>query len=253
MVPYLFESKEVRVVLDEAGDPWFVAADVCAAIGISNSRDAIGRLDADEKGVADADTPGGSQQMATVSEAGVYRLVFTSRVEGAERFKRWLAHEVLPSIRKTGWYEAPGAAHASIPALPGGPLQDKVAAHFAVLAHLRAIPGLNAGIAGAVVLEAIHVDTRLTTEPYRKLLPAADGPVAGLNATKLGKALGISARKANKLLEAAGLQRKNERGEWELTADGAKYGEMVPFSNNGHAGYQPLWRPTVVELLKGGA
>jgi hypothetical protein len=49
---------------------------------------------------------------------------------------------------------------------------------------------------------------------------------------------------------AAGLQRKNQRGEWELTEAGAKYGEMVPYSNNGHAGYQPLWKPSVVEVLR---
>lgn len=109
IVPYLFESREVRVVLDEKGEPWFVGADVCAALEVVNSRDALGRLNPDEKGVAIADTPGGSQQVTIISEAGVYRLVFTSRVEGAERFKRWLAHDVLPSIRKTGTYTAPTA------------------------------------------------------------------------------------------------------------------------------------------------
>jgi hypothetical protein len=141
---------------------------------------------------------------------------------------------------------------SAAPRLPAGPLQDKVTAHFAVLECMRAIPGVNAGIAGAVVLDAIHVDTGLTMEPYRKLLPAADGPTPTLNATRVGEALGMSARKANKALEAAGLQRKNQRGEWELTEAGAKYGEMVPYSNNGHAGYQPLWKPAVLEVLRGG-
>lgn len=252
IVPYLFESREVRIVLDERGEPWFVAVDVCAALGVANSRDAVSRLDEDEKGVAIADTLGGAQQVATVSEAGVYRLVFTSRADGAERFKRWLAHEVLPSIRKAGRYEAPSATPQS-PALPRGPLQDKVAAHFALLECMRSIPGVNDGIAGAVVLDAIHVDTGLTTEPYRKLLPVADGPTATLSATRVGEALGVSAQKANKALEAAGLQRKCARGGWELTEAGAAHGEMVPFSKNGHAGYQPLWKSSVVGALKGGA
>jgi len=136
------------------------------------------------------------------------------------------------------------------PQLPSGPLQDKVAAHFAVMDRLRAIPGVNVGIAGAVTLDAIHVDTGLTMEPYRKMLPVAEGEVGSLNPTKLGRALGISARKVNKALEAAGLQRKNQRDEWELTEAGAKYGEMVPFSNNGHAGYQPLWKPEVLDVLR---
>lgn len=112
LAPFVFEAQEVRVILDDQGEPWFVGADVCAALEIINSRDAMSRLDADEKGVAIADTPGGPQKVRTVSEPGVYRLVFTSRVEGAERFKRWLAHEVLPSVRKTGAYAVPGAAPA---------------------------------------------------------------------------------------------------------------------------------------------
>lgn len=253
IVPYLFESKEVRVVLDDSGEPWFVAADVCAAIGISNNRDALGRLDADEKGVGIADTLGGPQQVATVSEAGVYRLVFTSRVDGAERFKRWLAHEVLPSIRKTGRYEAPSAAPPPVPALPAGPLQDRVAAFLAMGQAIAAIPGVSIGIAYAHTLDAIHQDTGLITEPLRKALPAATGEVGSMTPTKLGKALGMSAQKVNKALEAAGLQRKSPRGGWELTETGAAHGEMVPFSNNGHAGYQPLWKPSVVGALKGGA
>lgn len=104
MTRYDFENQEVRVHVDDRGEPWFVAVDVCRALGIANSRDALGRLDADEKGVATADTLGGPQTLATVSEPGVYRLTFTSRVAGAERFKRWLSHEVLPAIRKTGTY-----------------------------------------------------------------------------------------------------------------------------------------------------
>lgn len=110
IVPFRFEEHQVRVLMDERGEPWFVAADVCAALGISNPRDAVSRLRMREKGVGNVDTPGGPQQMTTVSEPGVYRLTFTSRVEGAERFKDWLAEEVLPSIRKTGSYSIAGAA-----------------------------------------------------------------------------------------------------------------------------------------------
>lgn len=125
----VFESHRVRIVMDERGEPWFVAADVCAALGLANARDAMSRLDPEEKGVANADTPGGAQRMTTVSEPGVYRLVFTSRVPGAERFKRWLAHEVLPSIRRTGNYGGPPVGQA----LP----QDYEEALAALLASVR--------------------------------------------------------------------------------------------------------------------
>lgn len=90
------------------------------AVGVSESPDAVGRLDEDEKGIATNDTLGGSQAMNIVSEAGVYRLVFTSRKPIAERFKRWLAHEVIPSIRKTGAY-----GHSQQEVIPPMPAEQR--------------------------------------------------------------------------------------------------------------------------------
>jgi anti-repressor protein len=94
---------EVRTVTRD-GNPWFVAADVCRALEIANSRDALTRLDDDEKGVALTDTPGGRQQMSIVSEPGLYTLVLGSRKPEARAFKRWVAHDVIPAIRKHGMY-----------------------------------------------------------------------------------------------------------------------------------------------------
>lgn len=94
---------EIRAVVKN-GEPWFVAADVCKALEIANNRKAISRLDDDEKGVTSSDTPGGTQAMTTVNEPGLYALVLGSRKPEARQFKRWITHEVLPSIRKTGGY-----------------------------------------------------------------------------------------------------------------------------------------------------
>lgn len=88
------------------GEPWFVASDVCKALGIANSRDAVARLDEDEKGVALTDTLGGVQNLTTVNEPGLYALVLSSRKPEAKAFKRWITHEVIPSIRKHGGYIA---------------------------------------------------------------------------------------------------------------------------------------------------
>ncbi|WP_205610115.1 MULTISPECIES: P63C domain-containing protein [Myxococcus] len=105
------DTTPVRVVFGENGEPWFVATDVCSALAISNSRMAVSRLDKDERNTVNiADGNRVNPNVTVISEAGVYRLVFTSRVDGAERFKRWLAHEVLPTIRKTGAYGVPMAA-----------------------------------------------------------------------------------------------------------------------------------------------
>lgn len=86
------------------GEPWFVASDVCKALGIANNRDAVARLDEDEKGVALTDTLGGVQNLTTVNEPGLYALVLSSRKPEAKAFKRWITHEVIPSIRKHGAY-----------------------------------------------------------------------------------------------------------------------------------------------------
>lgn len=94
---------EVRTVMRE-GQPWFVAADVCRALEIANSRDAISRLDEDEKGVASTDTLGGRQDVTIVNEPGLYVLVLGSRKPEAKEFRRWITHEVIPSIRKHGAY-----------------------------------------------------------------------------------------------------------------------------------------------------
>ena len=95
---------QVRAIRGENDEPWFVAKDVCAALGLGNSRQALARLDDDEKGVISTDTPGGEQQMQAVNEAGLYVLVLSSRKPEARAFKRWVTHEVLPALRRDGGY-----------------------------------------------------------------------------------------------------------------------------------------------------
>lgn len=107
ITPFAFDSHAVRAIVRDGG-PWFVAADVCAVLAHSNSRMAVERLDADEKGVSTIDTPGGHQEMTVINESGLYSLVLTSRKPEAKRFKKWITAEVLPAIRKTGHYATPG-------------------------------------------------------------------------------------------------------------------------------------------------
>ena len=103
LIPFSFEQHPVRVVMRE-GEPWFASSDVCEALTVGNNRDAIGRLDDDEKGVGTVDTPGGRQDLGIINESGLYSLILTSRKPEAKRFKKWVTAEVLPSIRKTGGY-----------------------------------------------------------------------------------------------------------------------------------------------------
>lgn len=113
---FSFESHQVRVICDQNGIPWFVAKDVCDALGISNARDAVHKLDDDEKGVGLTDTLGGPQMVATVSESGLYVLVLRCRDAVKHgtlpwRFRKWVTCEVLPQIRKNGGYFLPNALH----------------------------------------------------------------------------------------------------------------------------------------------
>ncbi|MBQ6378906.1 MAG: Bro-N domain-containing protein, partial [Prevotella sp.] len=97
-------NKPIRVEVVD-GEPWFVAKDVCDALGIENNRNATARLEDDEKGTSIVRTPSGEQTMTTVNESGLYNLIFQSRKPEAKNFRKWVTSEVLPSIRKTGRYE----------------------------------------------------------------------------------------------------------------------------------------------------
>lgn len=109
IVPFAFQDMLVRTVMDEIGETWFVAKDVCAVLDIKNHNDAISDLDEDEKaGVAITDPSSNgtvqSRKMTTISESGLYSLVFRSRKKEAQVFRKWVTSEVLPSIRNTGSY-----------------------------------------------------------------------------------------------------------------------------------------------------
>ena len=99
-------SVRMQMIKDE---PWFAAKDVCELLGLDNSRQAVSRLDDDEKGVINSDTLGGKQELTFVNESGMYALIFQSRKPQARAFRKWVTGEVLPSLRKYGYYVAPGA------------------------------------------------------------------------------------------------------------------------------------------------
>jgi len=243
IVAFDFESHDVRVVLGQDGEPMFVAADLLSTLNLD--RKALERLDDDEKGVSSIHTPGGQQEMTVVNESGLFNLVLGSRKPEAKRFKRWVTHEVLPSIRKTGSYAVPG----SVAALPA-PTQDRVTAILMIGEAVAKVPGVKQGIAMAATLTCIQENTGLSVETMRRALPACNDPLAAVNPTKLGEQIGLSARAVNLRLAGLGFQNRNDRDEWELTDAGQAWGEALPYSRNGHSGYQILWRPEVADLLK---
>lgn len=140
---FSFDDELVRVVMRD-GEPWFVAADACRVLGIQNVSQALENFDDDEKGIASGYTLGGQQQLLVVSEPGLYRLIFMSRKPNAKPFQRWVRHDVLPSIRRTGRYEARGGYDAGTPLVdprPGDLLQEPLLHRLHILRECRAIHG----------------------------------------------------------------------------------------------------------------
>ncbi|MGX9349215.1 phage antirepressor [Microbacterium sp. KNMS] len=110
-----YGDQPVRVmVIDD--ESWFVAADVARILGYRMASDMTRRLDDDEKGTRSVRTPSGDQNMTVISEAGLYVAVLGSQVEGAVAFKRWVTHDVLPTIRRTGRYGSDVDMLAKLPA-----------------------------------------------------------------------------------------------------------------------------------------
>ena len=247
IIPFHFEAHAVRVQVDELGLPWFNATDVCDALEMGNPSQAIkSHVDAEDLQKLEViDSLGRTQRANHVNESGLYALILGSTKDAAKRFKRWITGEVLPAIRKTGTYSA-AATMAALPA----PTQDRVTAILLIGEAVAKVPGVKTGIAMAATLTCIQENTGLTTEVLRRALPAANEPICSLNATQLGNLLSRSAKATNQLLASGGLQFRNDRDEWELTEAGEAWAEAMPYSRNGHSGYQILWNPAVAEQLK---
>ena len=103
---FSYEGNEVRTVQKGSEILW-VLKDVCGILGIEKYRDAATRLDDDEREPVLVDTLGGRQEMIAVTESGLYSIILLSRKPEAKKFKRWVTHEVLPTIRKHGAYVTP--------------------------------------------------------------------------------------------------------------------------------------------------
>lgn len=125
---FTYNGNEVRTVQKD-GEPWWVLKDVCEVFGETNYRRVSGRLDEDEKGVSQIDTPGGIQSMTVINEAGLYSTLFAMQPEKArgvteeyvqqrqeqlKSFRKWVTSEVLPTIRKHGAYMTPETLEAAI-------------------------------------------------------------------------------------------------------------------------------------------
>ncbi|WP_402465674.1 phage antirepressor KilAC domain-containing protein [Isoptericola aurantiacus] len=153
LTPFDFDGQAVRVVTDEQGEPWFVLADLCRILSIANVGNVLARLADDEKGsIRLTDGTPGTPNRATVNEAGMWTVILRSDSPAAEPVRRWVTHDVLPAIRKTGSY-------AVAPALP----QDYATALRALAAEVEQRAELEAKVA-ADAPKVIFADAVATSQ-----------------------------------------------------------------------------------------
>lgn len=216
ITPFKFDTHQISVITDENGEPWFVAKEVCEALGYLNPRQAIdSHVDPDDVQKLDTiDSLGRTQRANHVNQSGLYALILGSTKDAAKRFKRWVTSEVLPSIRKTGSYSTP----TSKPALPTEafkliPLAVRAARMLGLDKNAAAISANQAvaKLTGTNVLHLLGQD-HLEAENQESLF---------FTPTELGKQIGVSGRAFNMLLAEAGLQaKKGEHWAPLATAEG---------------------------------
>ena len=188
-----FKGNEVRVVLND-GEIWWVAKDVCDTLGLSNVTVSLSELDDDERSKFNL---GRQKDVNIISEAGLYSLVLRSRKPEAKEFKRWVTHDVLPTIRKTGSY-----------GLDVPNFKDPVAAARAWADAMEA----------KIALEGISKEQQLLIEEMKPKVYYTDTILQSdslVQTTQIAKDYGMSARAFNKKLHELGVQ-YNTGSQWVL-------------------------------------
>lgn len=205
----IFESSdfgEIRAA-EINGEPWFIAADVCRALEIGNSRQALTRLDDDEKNtVILNDGIPGNPNTAIINEAGLYALVLSSRKPEAKAFKRWVTHEVLPSIRQHGAYMTEATLERALS-------EPDFLISLATKLKEEREARIAAELDKAVLTQQV-AELRPKASYYDLILQCA----SLLSVTEISKDYGMSAKAFNKKLHELRIQYQ-QSGVWFLYAE----------------------------------
>ena len=191
----IFENEQFGTiqVIEKDGEPWFVAAGVCRALELGEVHVAMRRLDDDEKGRCSIPTPGGTQEMTIINEPGLYSLVLGSRKPEARAFKRWITHDVVPSIRKTGGYALPKDYPSALRALA-----DSEEQRMSLAAENEA--------------QRQEIADFQPLRQYLDQILSSPGPLA---ITQIAADYGLSAKRLNHILHEEGIQHC-VNGQWIL-------------------------------------
>ena len=239
-----YNTHEIRTV-DKDGEVWFVAKDVADILEFRDAFNAIRNLDDDEKGTHKVSTLGGEQEMTIISEPALYDLVLRSNKPEAKKFSRWVRHELLPQVLRTGNYSIKNEQII----LPYGALEG---AKF--ILEDAGITGNQRTLALDKMYKSYTGKSVLLTTGIELEAPVKEQP---LTPTEIAEILGIGkgrigARLVNNLLANAGYQRKVS-GKWEPTELGKPYAYMVDASKSNTIGtpiVQLKWYSSILEVVK---
>lgn len=243
---FQFQENPIQVVTDANGEPWFIAKEVAAVLGYSDAFEMTKKLDEDEK--QNLQIAGfGPRGVTIINEAGLYSSILTSQKEEAKPFKRWVTHEVLPSIRKSGSYTQashPAALDAATNAFKLIPAVVRAARMLGLDKNAAAISANNA-VAKMTGTNVLHLlgHAHLEAENQSSLF---------FTPTELGKQIGVSGRAFNMLLAEAGLQaKKGEHWAPLATAEGfCRIMDTGKRHGDGTMIQQIKWSDGVLALVK---
>ena len=196
LLNFNYKDHQVRAVII-GNEPWWVAKDVCGVLEIGNPTNAVKRLDQDESAlISIKGTNYGNEPLNCVNEPGLYSLVLSSRKPEAKQFKRWITHEVIPSIRKHGTYMTPAKIEE-------------------VLFNPDMIIGLATQLKEEQEKRRVLEQQAAENAPklsYLKRILQSDSSLA---ITQIAKDYGLSAKKLNLILHAEGIQYR-VNNQWVL-------------------------------------
>ncbi len=251
VAPFNFQDHNVRAVVRRtaASGSW---PRMCATCSHHRPPPAAASLDEDERGRCIVPTPSGDQNLTTISESGLYKIIFKSRKPEAKAFTKWVTSEVLPTLRKTGSYKIPGTVESRVPEIAEVPA---IAQGFMGYADLAERWGLSKEQALLSAHQSIRADYGVDLME-RLALPPLKSPaqVRHLTPTELGRPYGLNARAFNYTLAYYGLQEKVD-GMWKPTAAGQPYAVLVDTTKRRHNGtpvQQLRWLESVIDVLPGG-
>lgn len=239
--------QNVRGYVDAQGTAWLNAEDVARGLGWTQDKNGVEYVRWETVNNY-LNGFGFSQQVGKdsfIPENMFYRLAMKASNAAAEKFQALVADEILPTLRKTGTYSIVAPA----------PVADMVRDVRITAEEIQTLfIGVKRGIALSQAIDLVGSFQNFDLGNLKMLLAPAEHDTGYMNATKIGEKLNFgkgkrAGCKANILLEQAGLQRR-EGDLWRLTLAGSHYGEEMPYTKNGHSGYQIRWNENVIDFLR---